>query len=62
MINYRIIDKQGAEVAGVIGKGIAALSTALHYYQQYIEEGEMQLKADKKILINYNEIENAQTY
>jgi len=55
MINYRIIDKQGAEVAGVMGSGALALSQALIYYQQYSEEENVQLKADKKILIDYSE-------
>ena len=55
-INYRIIDSQGLEVAGVIGNGVLALSEALHYYQCYSEEEDVKLMADKKILIDYLEV------
>lgn len=55
MINYKIINQYGVELASVSGKNKYALVHALAYYEQYSEEGNVQLKADKKILIDYSE-------
>lgn len=56
MISYRIINKQGSELASVLGSTAFALATALNYYHQYLEDGEnVKLVADKKTLIDYKE-------
>jgi hypothetical protein len=55
MPTYRIINKDGIVEAEVIGSNSLALSSAHHYYSVYRQDGDCQLKADKKILIDYSE-------
>ena len=54
-INYRVINKQGMELAGVYGDSECALATALSYYHCYSEEEDVKLMADRKTLIDFKE-------
>lgn len=55
MVTYKIINKDGGVEAEVIGSTALAMTTAVHYHTIYKEEGNMQLKADNKVLIDFLE-------